>query len=539
MVLSKSDGRKPQADPSITQGIAKGQPSKEYDLKKQAYQRVPQQYRKYISSIEIDDNRAKVLFDFKDTNQSDLDELASTLEQAMNGNVLSVVHDGKSIYSIDAEQDITKDKGLFEAILGYKSVINAFDDYIHEYSVDKRIIDERSTVYIIEDTAIYLIQLTESRDAEQAELSTLLPKTAAEKFYTTEITEVTYNSVFSFNKSRFYEKLGSYRSVKFTGFFYHGDRSIQQMYINEKLPSIDIYGRLAAWDGVPYNFIVFETTDENGVVGRACCHTKSQLVSKEVHKAAVELQSSIAYSYLVDVNKREGMYEHIKRVAEENGTTPNKNWLKSSFGISNAFYFGIDKTFARIMCERIAKMKDASEVVIKKNTTQFFDDRIVWLTFKHGIRSLVDANSINADYEVLREISHGSYHDVEREVYVPIVGRWKNEELMFRCIQKVLRGKSVIYQHSPYFLGRQSYDVFVPEDRIAFEYQGKQHFEPIEFFGGEKSYQAQVERDKKKRELSNKNGITLIYINYWEDVSEELIVKKLEEAGKKGAIPST
>ena len=64
---------------------------------------------------------------------------------------------------------------------------------------------------------------------------------------------------------------------------------------------------------------------------------------------------------------------------------------------------------------------------------------------------------------------------------------------------------------------------------IAFEYQGKQHFEPVEIFGGEENFKKGQERDKIKKELSEKNGIKLIYVNYWEDITTNLIKEKLKD----------
>ena len=51
----------------------------------------------------------------------------------------------------------------------------------------------------------------------------------------------------------------------------------------------------------------------------------------------------------------------------------------------------------------------------------------------------------------------------------------------------------------------------------------------IDFFGGEKAYKKQHERDLLKAELSKKNKIKLIYVNYNEDISAQLIRKKLSE----------
>lgn len=58
---------------------------------------------------------------------------------------------------------------------------------------------------------------------------------------------------------------------------------------------------------------------------------------------------------------------------------------------------------------------------------------------------------------------------------------------------------------------------------MAIEYQGKQHFEPVEIFGGKDNFEKQKKRDVLKKKLSDENGIKLVYINYWEDITAELI----------------
>ena len=70
---------------------------------------------------------------------------------------------------------------------------------------------------------------------------------------------------------------------------------------------------------------------------------------------------------------------------------------------------------------------------------------------------------------------------------------------MFEYVKKIFKNSTVIHQYRPYYLkyknGQLSYDVFVCGKNIAFEYQGKQHFEPVEIFGGEKNFLKQQERD--------------------------------------------
>ena len=127
--------------------------------------------------------------------------------------------------------------------------------------------------------------------------------------------------------------------------------------------------------------------------------------------------------------------------------------------------------------------------------------------------------------------------------YVKTENKWKSEELVFEYTKKLFNKHQVIYQHRPYFLrtqnGQMSYDVFVCGENIAIEYQGKQHFEPVEFFGGQKHFEEQRKRDELKREKSEQNGIILICINYWEDISLDLIKSKIAEEYKKRNITRT
>ena len=61
-------------------------------------------------------------------------------------------------------------------------------------------------------------------------------------------------------------------------------------------------------------------------------------------------------------------------------------------------------------------------------------------------------------------------------------------------------------------------DVFIPSKNLAFEYQGKQHFEEVGIFSSAKSYQ---QRDEEKRTLCASNNIKLIEVPYWWNRSRE------------------
>lgn len=64
------------------------------------------------------------------------------------------------------------------------------------------------------------------------------------------------------------------------------------------------------------------------------------------------------------------------------------------------------------------------------------------------------------------------------------------------------------------------------------EYDGRQHFEAIEHWGGEKSLKLQQKRDKIKNEYCKENNIPLLRIPYWEYKNiKKILTKRLTELG--------
>jgi len=62
---------------------------------------------------------------------------------------------------------------------------------------------------------------------------------------------------------------------------------------------------------------------------------------------------------------------------------------------------------------------------------------------------------------------------------------------------------------------------------IGIEYQGIQHFEEVDYFGGENQLVRQKKWDEDKRKICEDLGIELIYFYHYENLSEELVRKKL------------
>lgn len=66
------------------------------------------------------------------------------------------------------------------------------------------------------------------------------------------------------------------------------------------------------------------------------------------------------------------------------------------------------------------------------------------------------------------------------------------------------------------------FDFYLPDYNIAIEYNGKQHYEPVDYFGGKKSFELQQKHDKIKENYCKENNIRLFIIPYFEDINIKL-----------------
>ncbi len=124
--------------------------------------------------------------------------------------------------------------------------------------------------------------------------------------------------------------------------------------------------------------------------------------------------------------------------------------------------------------------------------------------------------------------------DAENEIRVikniPKIGeKWINETLLFNYVNSMFSEYEIIREASPQWLNKQRFDIFIPKLNLAIEYQGEQHFKAVKLFGGEEGLKKTQERDKIKMMKSKQNKVTIIYFTYQENISENLVTKKLKK----------
>ena len=107
------------------------------------------------------------------------------------------------------------------------------------------------------------------------------------------------------------------------------------------------------------------------------------------------------------------------------------------------------------------------------------------------------------------------------------------------CIEEVLKEAGLNFKLEYSFAGLNSpngrplrfdFVIFDDDGKIDFiiEYQGKQHYEPSQKFGGKRGFYQQQYNDNQKRRFCALHGIKLIEVPYTEeqDISYDYIMKK-------------
>ena len=91
-----------------------------------------------------------------------------------------------------------------------------------------------------------------------------------------------------------------------------------------------------------------------------------------------------------------------------------------------------------------------------------------------------------------------------------------NESKLELIIQKLLKSNYIEYDQEKTFdwLKNDSYmflDFYLPEYNIGIECQGIQHFNPIEYFGGNDAFESTRDRDILKQKLCKEHNIEILY----------------------------
>ena len=96
--------------------------------------------------------------------------------------------------------------------------------------------------------------------------------------------------------------------------------------------------------------------------------------------------------------------------------------------------------------------------------------------------------------------------------------KWKSEYNLYLLVKCYFN--DAIFQYKFRELGNQSLDIYIPSLKIGIEYQGQQHYESVEKFGGEEKLKTQQLLDINKKKICTQNDIILIEWNYEDKINK-------------------
>jgi hypothetical protein len=132
--------------------------------------------------------------------------------------------------------------------------------------------------------------------------------------------------------------------------------------------------------------------------------------------------------------------------------------------------------------------------------------------------------------KAMGELERALENEIRERLDYPLIGEgWVQETLLFNLIRKIFPNYEIIHHYFPEFLGGQELDIFIEDLNLGIEYQGQQHFEPIEFFGGIENFEKLVERDKRKEKLCKEYKIPLLYFDYKEELTQRYVQDKINK----------
>lgn len=140
--------------------------------------------------------------------------------------------------------------------------------------------------------------------------------------------------------------------------------------------------------------------------------------------------------------------------------------------------------------------------------------------------SLVKYKNVHEKVKIICPI-HGIFEQIPKVHLEGFGCKNCNESRGEKEIANILKNKNITFLRQYSFIDCRCklplpFDFYLPKFNICIEFQGIQHYQPIELFGGEKTFMECKIRDQIKENYCKEKDITLITIKYTDDIKNIL-----------------
>eukprot|EP01114_Cavostelium_apophysatum_P003604 TRINITY_DN1359_c0_g5_i1.p1 TRINITY_DN1359_c0_g5~~TRINITY_DN1359_c0_g5_i1.p1 ORF type:complete len:860 (+),score=172.66 TRINITY_DN1359_c0_g5_i1:146-2725(+) len=171
-----------------------------------------------------------------------------------------------------------------------------------------------------------------------------------------------------------------------------------------------------------------------------------------------------------------------------------------------------------------------------------------WLSQEFHIRDAEEWNTITerdviakgggaliSKYGNFKKVLSAFYPEVNKQKTGSPTLRWKAQSLLLERLREILPSEhhgdvlfDYLHPDIKYLKGtkRVQLDVYIPSCKLAFEYQGHQHYRTSNYFGEAGEVQ---KLDEQKARACEEKGITLVHVPFWWDQTRESLQSTLHQ----------
>jgi len=216
---------------------------------------------------------------------------------------------------------------------------------------------------------------------------------------------------------------------------------------------------------------------------------------------------SLGQSYLKYLYDKYGKYVDEQKLVVEYGEPYLRWWVSPLFG----------GRYGKYKLEKDLILPNIPSILKLKKEIPYQYDKGCWIHISFSdCKDLIEVVSgLNFKAESICRLDRG----------VPERGKgWSSENEIYAFLKDLFADYEAYQHFSPEWLSPKHLDVYIPHLQFAIEYQGKQHYEPVEIFGGEDTFRQVQVRDKIKAKLCKDNNVKLLCIRYDDENPEQKIL---------------
>lgn len=309
--------------------------------------------------------------------------------------------------------------------------------------------------------------------------------------------------------------LGNYKNFDAT---YTADKyliSSKGDYVDKIMPNLKLKTLYDEWEGDNYFYVGIKIQYEEKI-GHAICYKD-------------HFDDGDAVGVYVDLLGEVFNYVYIRK-------TMDQKLIGTEADLSCAKYQGAELGAMRPKKDEINCDMNMIDILVKllwsdDIETEDKDRWIVGTYFVLNAKKKDWKDAVEEERDIFHAWRNNQCYGLEKDYIEFNVGHVRTQEKIYNIARKLYPETYRFYV--PEFVKKMKdafyYECYIKDKKIAIEYRAKSSFVPLDLMDGEEKMHKIREAQEHLRKTSEINGVHVIYVDYDEEITEELIKRKVEE----------